>query len=214
MWPSRPERGSATRRLIGALLLLSALAALGTTTALANGGTIQLADQPVGPYAVTVFTSPSPLRVGTADVSVLVVRAGTNDAVLDAQVRVTTEPVGHDGPGGSFEATHAQATNKLLYAANVSLPSDGPWRLTVAVAGPEGGGSAAFTVDVSPAILGLSTLELACLTIPALGVIAFVLLTWLPGRRKARAGALRRPATPRASAPSQGEGGASGAMQQ
>ncbi len=177
------SRASALRRVARVLLLLLVLG-LSAQPVLANGGTIQLADQPAGPYAVTVFTSPSPIRVGTVDVSVLVKRGQSEDLVLDAQVMVTAEPIDHQGAGGTFEATHDQATNKLFYAANVSLPTPGRWKLTVQIAGREGSGAVDFTVDVSPALLGMTPVELTCAAIPVLGLVALIFVRWLKGLGK------------------------------
>ncbi len=120
---------------------------------LANGGTIQVASEPAGPYEVTVFTSPSPIRVGLVDVSVLVQRAGSDDLVHDARVLVTAEPIGHAGPAGTFDATREQATNKLFYAAKFKLPVAGRWRLGVRVSGPLGHGAVRFEVEATRATL-------------------------------------------------------------
>jgi hypothetical protein len=115
----------------------------------ANGGEVQLARHPAGPYELTVSTSPSPVRTGIVDVSVLVERAGAGEVVYDARVLVTAEPVDQPGPAGRFEATRERATNKLFYAADVSLPTEGRWRIGVQVAGPLGEGVASFEVEAS-----------------------------------------------------------------
>lgn len=135
-------------------------------TVMANGGTLQVAREPAGPYAVTVFTDPSPLRVGEVDVSVLVERAGSDDLVQDARVTVTAEPVEQVGRGGTFDATHEQATNKLFYAAQVELPSEGTWRIGVRVTGRLGDGGITFDANVEPA--GLLDRPLILLVLAAL----------------------------------------------
>lgn len=145
----------------------------------ANGGTIRVGSQPAGPFEVTVFTSPTPLEVGKADVSVAVQRAGTNDMVLNAQVSVVAEPMGQQGAGGTFVATHEQATNKLLYAANVRLPSAGLWRFTVDVRSDLGAGSVAFEAEASePSLLSNPALLLLAVPPAALG------LWWLSRTRR------------------------------
>lgn len=150
---------------------------------LANGGTIQLSRAPAGPYEVTVLTSPSPLTVGVADVSVLVQRPGADEVVSDARVTVGTEPLARAGPGGSFEATHEQATNKLFYAANVELPTAGRWRFRVHVTGPSGEGAVSFEAEVAEAGLLDQPLVLLILVLP-LGAAA---IWWLArSGRKAR----------------------------
>jgi hypothetical protein len=135
-----------------ALLLSLALAALVPAGAAdANGGKVQVERQTAGPYALTVFTDPTPIPVGIVDVSVAVQPVGSSFFVPNAQVTVSTEPVGHPGAGAAFVATHEQADNKRLYAANVELPQAGRWRLTVQVAGPFGDGALAFEVEAGSA---------------------------------------------------------------
>jgi hypothetical protein len=120
---------------------------------LANGGVLQIARAPAGPYDITVFTSPNPLRVGPIDVSLLVQRHGSDDLVEGIQALVTITPLGHAGPGGAFPATRAQATNKLFYAAKFRLPRAGRWRISTGVVGPQGSGSAAFEIEAGEAQL-------------------------------------------------------------
>lgn len=180
-------KGHRTRAAVAVTLLLASLlvALASGGRALANGGMIQVAGKPIGPYLVTVFTSPSPLRVGVVDVSALVQRAGSQEPVLDARVTVTTEPVGHAGPGGSFEATHEQATNKLYYAANVDLPAEGRWRIALQVSGPEGEGTVAFEVEASrESLLDRPLLLMALMVLPLIPIA-----WWLSrGGRSSRTG--------------------------
>lgn len=175
------------RWLVPALALAFALAWPGRP-GLANGGIIQLARQPAGPYEVTVQTSPSPIRVGTVDVSVLVQRAGSDDLVQDARVTVTAKPVGQPSTSSPYEATHEQATNKLFYAANVELATEGRWRIGVDVRHPTlGAGTVSFEVDATPAtLLDAPLLLLGLAVLPPLLVVL-----WRRQRQSARA---RRPA--------------------
>ncbi|MHB0870730.1 MAG: FixH family protein [Chloroflexota bacterium] len=158
-------------RYILLAILVAALAA--APRALANGGTIQLSSQPAGPYLVTVFTSPSPVRVGIVDVSVLIQRPDSNEAVLDAHVVVSVQPVDHVGPADTFSATHEQATNKLYHATNVDLPTEGRWRIEVQAFGPEGDGAVGFELDVSRESLLDRPLQLAMLMAIPLVVVAW-----------------------------------------
>jgi hypothetical protein len=163
-----PTRGTATaaynRRLRFTLLLSLALSAfVPVSPADANGGKVQVERQPAGPYAVTVFTDPTPIPVGVVDVSVAVQPVGSSFFVPNAQVTITTEPIGHPGAGATYPATHEQADNKRLYAANVDLPQAGRWRLTVQVTGPFGDGALGFEVEAGS-------------TQPAQGVLAAALV--------------------------------------
>jgi hypothetical protein len=131
--------------LSGQLILL-----IGPSLAQANGGTILLVEQ-VGAYELTVTASPYPLAAGvTNDISILVGRQSDSQVVPEAVVILIAEPVDHPGEPQRFAATHANATNKLYYAANVVFSTSGRWKLTVRVEGPEGSVSTAFETQVEP----------------------------------------------------------------
>ena len=51
-------------------IVLLAVVFLAQPTAFADGGAVQFRTN-AGPYVITVFTSPSPLSAGPADISVL-----------------------------------------------------------------------------------------------------------------------------------------------
>ncbi|MGH7961193.1 MAG: hypothetical protein ACRERD_05130, partial [Candidatus Binatia bacterium] len=111
----------------------------------------------------TVTASPYPLQAQvTNDVSVLVGRLADSEVVLDARVTVVAESLEDPGEMTHFEATHANATNKLYYAANVVFPTEGWWNLTVRVEGAEGADSTSFVTEVAQP--------------PSLGRRAFVML--------------------------------------
>lgn len=171
-------------------LLLSALV-LPAQVARANGGIIRLAQERAGPYELTVMTSPSPIRVGSVDVSAMVERAGTGELVQEARVVVTAEPIGHAGTSGMFEATRERATNKLFYAADVQLPTDGRWRIGVQVSGRLGEGAVSFEVEASPPSLFDNPMLVLLLAVLPIGVILWWLSRARP-RRMLMAGASRR----------------------
>src|SRR5436189_4752153 len=129
-----PLRVLASRRAVlwTALPALLALVLAGPApAALANGGVARTNRASAGPYAVTIFTSPTPLGVGIADVSASVERADTGDLEPDARVIIAAEPVGHAGQAGVFEATHDQASDPSFYAANVRVDTTGTWRFAI-----------------------------------------------------------------------------------
>ncbi len=162
------------------LLVMVAAAAVTAVPAMANGGTIQLSNRAAGPYALTVYTSPTPIRTGTADVSVMVQKAGSDELVNDARVVIQVQPAGSDAVQGSYAATHEQATNKLFYAANVPFPSEGRWRVTVRVEAVAAGvGEVSFETDVTPASLLDSPLMVVQLAALPLLLIAL----WLGSRK-------------------------------
>jgi hypothetical protein len=133
--------------LLAAVLALSLALASG---ARANGGQVRVAAERAGPYEVTVFTSPAPLRAGELDVSVLLQRPGSPEIVEDARIAVVVTTAG-GATVGRFPATREQATNKLYYAAKFPLEQPGHYRITVEISGPEGSGAVGFEAAVEPA---------------------------------------------------------------
>ena len=95
------------------LLLVAALLAF-SSRAQADGGFVEL-HQEVGPFVVTVFSAPGPLRAGPVDISVLVQDRASGQPVLDGEVLVCLK---REGAITLVErATRELAQNKLLYSA-------------------------------------------------------------------------------------------------
>lgn len=141
----------------------------------ANGGTVRISRAPVGPYLVTVYSSPTPLRTGEVDVSVLVqdsaqqVRAPV--VVVDARPLslvegATAEPIRRT-------ATRAEATNKLFQAAKFDVEASGEWafRITVADAG-----ELSFRTTVSKSTLLDRPYLLALLLLLPLAVVGWLVM--------------------------------------
>lgn len=121
--------------------------------AFADGGAV-LREEISGPYRLTIFGAPVPLRAGPADLSVLVQDAQSGTPVLNQHVEISvTAPAAAPAEGteawvppccsmkvkaAAVTATHAAAQNKLLYAANVVIPASGPHDITVTVRAPDG----------------------------------------------------------------------------
>jgi copper resistance protein C len=115
-----------------------------------HGGVAQLNRAAAGPYALSVWTQPTPPRAGPWRVDVAVMRAG-GVAIGDATVHVRAEPL--DGTARPVE-TEAQRDADPLgmrYRATLTLDAAGPWVVRLSVTGPEGAGSVSFPVDVEPA---------------------------------------------------------------
>ena len=158
---------------IGVLVLLAA-------PLLANGGTVRISSRPVGPYLVTVYSSPTPLRTGEVDVSVLV--QDSAEQVLDVPIRVEARPVslveGAGEPASSvssiaMEATRAQATNKLFKAAKFQVNAPGAWEFTVKVADA---GSIGFSAPVAKSTIWDRPYLLALLVLLPLAVVGWLAL--------------------------------------
>ena len=147
----RSDRGLPNPTAPRNLAILPALAvavALGAGTALANGGTVRIAEAPVGPWVVTVYSSPTPLRTGEIDISTLVQDSG--GATVDVPITVTATPVGFVAEAVLQPATRRQATNKLFKAAKFDIGVPGRWVFRIHVgsaAAAAGGPSPVETVD-------------------------------------------------------------------
>lgn len=161
---------------LAGLLLLAPLA-----PALANGGTVRISRAPVGRYLVSVFSSPTPLRTGEVDISVLVQDSG--DAVVrDVAVRVEARPIRVSEGGVSAvreTATREAATNKLFQAAKFPVETPGEWEFRIEVGGDEGaGGAVSFRAELTEATLLDRPYLLATLVL-----LPVLLVAWLVRRR-------------------------------
>jgi hypothetical protein len=122
------DAGHAVVRLLLAVLLWCGVAR-------ADGGTLRLS-RTAGPFLVSVFTAPEPLRVGRADVSVLVQKQVNGEVQLGRAVALRLRAP--DGAEQTLRASHAMATNRLLQSAQLELSAPGQWHLEIMVdhAGP------------------------------------------------------------------------------
>jgi hypothetical protein len=132
------------------LLFACSLSVIGfTPAARADHAAMRLSEQ-AGAYRVTVFTSPTPMRAGTAEISVMVQNAASGDYESDARVIVRLTKRG-TGEETACPATAGAATNKLLRTAVVQLPEPGAWQIEVAVDGSHGPVRVRFSLEVDPA---------------------------------------------------------------
>ncbi|MFQ5576214.1 MAG: FixH family protein [Anaerolineae bacterium] len=116
-----------------------------------GGGAPQLVNAPAGPYRVSVWTQPDPLRAGEVHFTVAVTDPAAGAPILDAGVTVTLTPLSGSGAAISSPATHREAVNKIFYETDFELPAAGRWQVVVAVDGPRGRGQTDFEVDALPA---------------------------------------------------------------
>ena len=167
------------RRALATAAATFAVAAI----AAADGGLVRLSER-AGPFTITVFTAPTPLRAGPIDVSVLVQDADGGRVVGDAAVSVTLRTVEPRPATVTGTATRAQATNKLLYAALLELPSPGRWQVDVSV---ERAGTAAaavsLAVDVAPPLPPWRAYW-PYFALPAIGIAVYALHQWLVLHRR------------------------------
>jgi hypothetical protein len=146
-----------------------------------DGGSVRLSER-LGSYQITVFTSPTPFQAGPVDVSVLV-QDSAGAPVQDARVKVRVAPVEEPSLSTSYPATHAAATNKLLYAAQFELPSPGQWRIDVHVEAGQETARTHFEVEaVAPPPRWREMLP--WIALPALPIILFAIHQVMTRARK------------------------------
>jgi hypothetical protein len=116
-----------------------------------DGGMVRFA-RISGNYRITVFTSPTPLRQGMVDFSVLVQEARTGKSFSNTEVTLDFIPLEHQAAAMHYAATSAAATNKLLKSAVFNLPAAGKWQVEATVAGPRGPTQVAFLINAAPAL--------------------------------------------------------------
>jgi hypothetical protein len=142
--------------LIAACFLL---AWLPQTARAHGGGTPRLTAAPVGPYRLYAWTQPEPWRAGKVHVTVGVTQPVTDtqlatqlmeQPVPDAEVVVTFRSEVDPTQVVTVPGVHQSVLNDVYFDAETTLPTAGPWRVTVEVAAPEGGGQGEFVVDVLP----------------------------------------------------------------
>ena len=160
-----------SRPLACALVLIAAW----TSQLRADGGAI-LQHAEKGPFAITVFVSPTPPHAGAIDLSVLVQSGQALAPVLDANVVLTLTK------GDSrieTRATRDQAQNKLLYASTIPLNEQGAWHYKVAVNDVEVSG----LIDIAPAQPKLAAYWIY-LALPFVVIALFALQQQLKRSRK------------------------------
>ena len=121
-----------------------------TATAYGDGGTVR-ASETHGTTQITVFTSPTPLRAGPIDVSVLTQDLPAGTTATDAEIEVIVHPA--DAPSRALRrmATMDRAVNKLLRAAEFDLVESGPTQFEIILRRPQQADlHVRFEADVAP----------------------------------------------------------------
>lgn len=172
-----------------ALILVVLLLLASRRSLLADGGRLRFS-KTAGPFLVTLFTTPEPLTPGPADFSVMVQNAKTNDILSDAQIVLTLTSVDHPDQILRAAATHGNATNRLLQAAEFDLPGSSSksseWKLHINV---EQGREAASLDEPIEVQAGSRKTMLVWIfgALPILALFLFVL------HQRQRASIVRRP---------------------
>ncbi len=158
--------------------------------AFADGSHILL-HQRVDPFDITVFAPGERMTAAQTDLSVMVQNAADHSNVGNAQVTLRFQ---RKDAGKITEvvalATHARATNKLLYGAKVTLPSEGPWSFTAAVDAQGKNVVVGAALDAGPAEAPLQNRWALFIFVPV-AIVLFIInrrlrRRWMPRHRPAR----------------------------
>ena len=144
---------SVCRRAISALLCVPLLFLTVFLVRAHGTGTPQLLNAPSGPYLLSVWTDPDPLRADETHVVVAVLEPATREPIVTGvEVTVRLEPLTADGQPVTVTA-ETDDTNRLFYAAEFNdRVTPGRWRVGVAVSGERGAGDeVTFEVDITAA---------------------------------------------------------------
>ena len=145
----------------------------------ADGGALQFT-RSAGPFIITVFTTPSPLRAGPVDISLMIQSSENQQPVLDCVANVQLRKEGSRSIGS--EATHQFSQNKLFYAAPLNVPESGVWELEVAIWHGDTSANVSGPITVAPpnpVLLGYWR----SLAVPPVFISLFALNQWLKRRR-------------------------------
>lgn len=187
---TRAESTLLPRFLLGAALAPLLLLLLLPLSLRADGGTLRVANVPMGAYRVNVFTDPTPIPPDSVDVSVLVTFERGRGIARGLDIQVTARRTDGTGSPIRHPATREQADDPRYYAAKFALGSEGEWEIRVELQGPEGAGEAAFKVTVKePGILANPFLVVTLALLPLLLVGWWLKRSGGPGTANDRAGA-------------------------
>lgn len=164
------------------LPILCSLCLLDSGSVWADGGAVRLMRQTAS-WRVTVFTSPTPLRTGPVDISVLIQDAKTGQPLLDVPVKVWAHPAEDPESLVGGDAMTEAATNKLFRAIVVDIQQPGRWDLTIEVGPEENQESLLVEVDIGAGLPNWFNLA-AWIGWPVLAGGLFVIHRWLAKRRR------------------------------
>ena len=158
-----------------------ALAALSTLSAYADSSAVIL-HQRADPFDVTLLGESTQLTTAQTNLSLRLQKASDHSDVPDAKVSLRFT---RDDNGKITEvmapATHARASNKMLYGALVTLPAEGYWTFIADIDAQGAHVQAAAKLSVGPPEAPMNQKWPLIALVPVL-ILAFVLNRWLKRR--------------------------------
>lgn len=161
-----------------AATLIAVLSLVAPAITLANGGQVRVDAETAGPYEVSVFSSPTPLRAGIVDINAQVIDRETGDP---ADAVVVTLLARHPETATEIERTLTSeaATEAGYRATEFELPQTGEWDFEVLIQDADDAWSVSFSAEVEEARgFGWSQLVVGLLIAP---LIVFVILIAMRG---------------------------------
>lgn len=175
------------------LLMVLLVMLLMTRSTGAHGiGKAQVLNEPAGPYLISAWTDPDPLRADETHVVVGVSDPETREPIVTG-IEVTVTLTSADDPTVAItEVAGTDNVNQLLYAAEFNdRVSEGHWHVGISVSGEQGSGATtAIEVDIEPA-RGFNMLWWG------VGGMAIIVLAWIIGSMRGE-----KPPRPRRARPS------------
>ncbi|MCP4360077.1 MAG: hypothetical protein GY796_18890 [Chloroflexi bacterium] len=118
-----------------------------------GGGTLQLANVPLGECLLSVWSSPPTLRAGSAlHITVGLAQTADSQPFLEGVVQVVVYEANGRTPIHNVPATTEQSTNKLFYEADVDALPAGDYRVEVTTTCLETTETVGFNLQVRPSI--------------------------------------------------------------
>ena len=174
--------GNITAKSVALALLSGVIASfLLINHAKADGGTVQFTKSS-GPFAITVFTTPSPLRAGPVDISLMIQSSDDQQPLLDCVAEIQVRKEGESSITST--ATHEAAQNKLFYAAQLVIPEAGVWEVEALIRHGEDSAKISGPISLAasnPVVLGYWR----SLALPPIFISLFALNQWLKRPRTA-----------------------------
>lgn len=124
---------------------------LNTITVQANGvGTTHLQEEAVGPYVVTLKTSPAQLTVGTIRASLLIRSAEGNIPLSDSEatVTITGKTASQSHEKGPFNGFVKEGATPPHHDVDIRLDKIGEWLLTIQINGELGQGEVIIPITI------------------------------------------------------------------
>ncbi len=150
-----------------------------------GGGTPQLANEPAGPYLLSVWSEPNPAVVGKLHLTLALADPESGAPVTEANVTLAAR---QGETTLTAAASHEGALVPEFYEADLALPREGEWQFQIDISGDAGSGQAGFALAV---VAGTTNWLLIALVGVGVAVVGWVgVLLWRGrgggrGRKKA-----------------------------